>query len=103
VASSTLTDPKWSNTIVVSTDLAATVSDLKAQPGGELQVHGCGALFRWLLENGFVDEMNLFTFPLVVGQGTRLFPDIGRELKLKLVESWATPGGIQIQVYRTKR
>ena len=49
----------------------------------------------------FVDEINLFTFPVVVGQGTRLFPDTGRDRALELVESRATPSGVTIQVYRT--
>ena len=63
-------------------------------------MHGSGALFRWLLDNDLVDEMTLFTFPVVVGQGTRLFPDTGREWALELVESRATPSGVTIQVYR---
>ena len=100
VASTTLTDPRWANTTVLSGDLAAAVRELKAKPGRELQVHGSGALFRWLLDNDLVDEMNLFTFPVVVGQGTRLFPDTGRDRALELVESRATPSGVTIQVYR---
>jgi dihydrofolate reductase len=63
-------------------------------------VHGCDALFRWLLDNDLVDEMTLFTFPVVVGQGARLFPDTGRDMALELVESRATPSGVTIQVYR---
>ena len=63
-------------------------------------MHGSGALFRWLLDNDLVDEMTLFTFPVVVGQGTRLFPDTGRDRALELVESRATPSGVTIQVYR---
>jgi len=101
VASSTLTDPRWANTTVLSGDVAAAIGELKAKPGGELQVHGCGALFRWLLDNDLVDEMNLFICPVVVGQGTRLFPDTGRDRALKLVESRATPSGMTIQVYQT--
>ncbi len=100
VASSTLGDPHWTGTSVISGDLAAAVRELKAAPGGELQVHGSGALFRWLLDNDLVDEMNLFIFPVVVGQGTRLFPDNGPDKALELVESRATPGGVTIQVYR---
>ena len=55
---------------------------------------------RWLLDNELVDEINLFTYPVVVGQGTRLFPDTGRDRALELVESRATPSGVTIQVYR---
>ena len=101
LASTTLFDPKWANTKVISGDLAAAIRELKGQPGGELQVHGCGALFRWLLDNGLVDEINLFTFPVVVGQGTRLFPNSGPNIALELVGSQSTPTGITIQVYRT--
>jgi dihydrofolate reductase len=100
VASTTLTEPRWANTTVLAGDVAAAVRELKAKPGRELQVHGCGVLFRWLLDNQLVDEMNLFTFPVVVGQGTRLFPDSGRDRALDLIESRVTPSGVTIQVYR---
>ena len=63
-------------------------------------MHGSGALIRWLLENDLVDEMNLLTIPVVVGQGTRLFPDTGPDIALELVGSQAvTPSGVTIQVY----
>jgi dihydrofolate reductase len=100
VASTTSFDPKWANTTVLSDDVAAAIRELKAKAGGELQVHGSGALFRWLLDNDLVDEINLFTFPVVVGQGTRLFPDTGTHIALELVGSQVvTPGGVTIQVY----
>ncbi len=100
VASTTLTDPRWANTTVLSNGLAAGVGELKAKPGGELQVHGSGALVRWLLDNDLVDELNLLTFPVIVGEGTRLFPDTGLDKALELVGSRATPSGVTIQVYR---
>jgi len=100
VASTTLTDPRWTNTTVLSGEVAAAVRELKAKPGRELQVHGSGVLFRWLLDNHLVDEMTLFTFPVVVGQGTRLFPGTGPDVALDLVDSRTTPKGITIQVYR---
>src|ERR1051326_8007011 len=100
VASSTITNPRWANATIISGDLAAAVGKLKDKPGGELQVHGCGALFRWLLQNDFIDEIALFTFPMIVGQGTRLSPDAGRAASLELVRSHATPTGVTIQVYR---
>ncbi len=101
VASTTPFDPNWENTAVLSGDVPSAIRELKAKAGGELQVHGSGALTRWLLENDLVDEMNLFTFPVVVGQGTRLFPDTGPDRALDLVDSRATPTGVTIQVYRT--
>ena len=100
VASTTLTNPRWTNTTVLSSEIATAVRELKSKPGSELQVHGSGALFRWLLDNDLVDEMNLFVFPAVVGQGTRLFPDTGPDVALDLVESRSTPSGVTIQVYR---
>ncbi len=100
VASDTLTDPQWANTTVLSGDLAAAIGELKARPGGELQVPGSGTLIRWLLENDLVDELNLLIVPVVVGQGMRLFPDNGPDLALDLVESRAFPKGITLQVYR---
>ena len=90
MASNTLTDPKWSDTSVVSGDVATAIGELKAKPGGELQVHGSGTLVRWLLDNELVDEITLLVCPVVVGQGTRLFPDNGRDLALDLVESRAS-------------
>jgi dihydrofolate reductase len=100
VASTTLTEPRWANTTVLSGDVAAAIGELKAQPGGELQVHGSGALVRWLLDHHLVDEITLLTYPVVVGQGTRLFPDAGPDKALELIESRATPSGVTIQVYR---
>src|SRR5262245_60650683 len=101
VASTTLTDPQWADTTVLSGDVAAAVGELKAaRSGGELQVHGSGNLVRWLLDKQLVDEIILLTYPLVVGQGTRLFPATGPDTALELVDSRATPGGVTIQVYR---
>jgi dihydrofolate reductase len=100
VASNTLTDPQWADTTVLSGDVEATVRELKAKAGGELQVHGSGTFVRWLLENELVDEMTLLVCPVIVGQGTRLFPDTGPDISLELVDSRACPKGITIQIYR---
>jgi dihydrofolate reductase len=100
VASTTLTDPKWTNTTVLSSEVVKAIRELKAKPGRELQVQGSVALLRWLLDNQLVDEITLFTFPVVVGQGTRLFPDTGPDRALELLDSRSTPSGVVIQVYR---
>jgi dihydrofolate reductase len=101
VASTTSFDPEWANTTVLSGDVAAAIRELKAKAGGELEVHGSGILVRSLLDNDLVDEINLLTFPLVVGQGRRLFPDTGPDIALELVGSQAiTPSGVTIQIYR---
>src|SRR3954454_24823782 len=85
---------------VLSGDLAAAVGELKAEPAGELQVHGSGSLVRWLFDNHLVDEITLLTYPVVIGQGTRLFPDTGPDTALDLIDSRATPNGVTIQVYQ---
>ena len=101
VASTTLTDPKWADTTVLSGEVAAAVGELKAKPGGELQVVGSLSVVRLLLDNDLADELTLLTYPVVVGQGRRLFPDSGQDTALELVESRATANGVTIQVYRT--
>jgi dihydrofolate reductase len=100
LASTTLTDPQWADTTVLSGDLAAAVGELKARPEGDLQVHGSGTLIRWLLENDLVDEMTLLIVPVVLGQGARLFPETGPDIALELVDSRADSRGVTIQVYR---
>ena len=100
VASTTLTKPRWANTTVLSGDTAAAVGEMKAKPAGELQVHGSGNLIRWLIDNQLVDEITLLTYPVIIGQGTRLFPETGQDRALELVESRATSSGVTIQVYR---
>jgi dihydrofolate reductase len=100
VASTTLTEPRWADTTVLSGDLTAAIGQLKAKPGGELQVHGSGTLIRWLLDNDLVDEITLLIVPVVLGQGTRLFPATGPDMALDLAGSRADTKGVTIQVYR---
>jgi dihydrofolate reductase len=101
VASTTLTDPRWADTTVLSGDIAAAVGELRAEPGCELQVWGSGTLIRWLLDHRLVDEIVLLTYPVVVGQGTRLFPATGPDTGLELVDLRSTRKGLTIQTYRT--
>jgi dihydrofolate reductase len=100
VPSTTLIDPSWQNTHVIEGEVEAAVRELKAKPGGELQVHGSGALLRWLLGRDLVDELILHLYPVVVGDGLRLFPERGPTHDLTLVESRSTPSGVTIQTYR---
>jgi dihydrofolate reductase len=100
VASNTLAEASWADTTVLSGDVAAAIKELKARPGGELQVHGSGTLVQWLLANDLVDELELLVAPVVVGQGKRLFPENGPDLALDLVEIRAFPKGITLQIYR---
>lgn len=99
VASTKPFDPEWANTTVLSGDVAAAIRELKAEAGGELEVHGSGVLVRWLLDHDLVEEINLITIPVVVGQGTRLFPDAAPYIALEVLESRTTPRGVTIQVY----
>ncbi len=99
VPSTTLKDPGW-ETHVIEGDVEAAVRELKATPGRELQVHGSGDLLRWLLERDLVDELNLQLYPVVVGDGLRLFPEQGQTHDLALVASRSTPSGVTLQTYR---
>jgi dihydrofolate reductase len=100
VPSTTLKDPTWQNTHVLAGDVETAVREIKAKPGRELQVHGSGQLLRWLLEHDLVDELILQLYPVVVGDGLRLFPERGQTHSLELVESRVTPSGVTLQTYR---
>lgn len=98
VASRTLTEPPWGPTTVLDHDIPSAVATLKKQPGRELQVHGSIELVRVLHDHDLVDEYRLLTFPVVVGQGRRLF-DRGIDTALTLVESRTTKSGVSICSY----
>ena len=100
VPSTTLVDPAWPNTHVLMGDVEASVRALKAAPGRDLLLQGSGGLLRWLLARGLVDELALVVYPVVVGDGLRLFPEQGPMHAMELVESRPTPSGVTIQTYR---
>jgi dihydrofolate reductase len=99
VVSSTLTDPEWSNSIVVDGDLADAVSKIRAEHDGDIVVHGSAQLSQALLEQDLVDELRLMVYPVVLGAGKRLFGEMSDKKTLKLVESQPVGDGIVILVY----
>lgn len=100
VPSTTRTDSTWENAHFLTGDVEAAVRELKAKPGRDMLLQGSGGLLRWLLERDLVDELALVVYPVVVGDGLRLFPDRGPTHTMELVESRPTPSGITIQTYR---
>jgi len=101
VLSTSLNDPEWEGTSVITGDVDAAIRELKAQEGGDFVVPGSGALVRWLLAIGLVDQLDLLVYPVIIGQGMRLFADSGPDIALDLVSSRTTSRGITIQTYRT--
>jgi dihydrofolate reductase len=100
VVSSTLTNPAWQNTTVISGDVVAEVSKLKQENEGVILVAGSGTLVATLLAADLVDELRLMVFPTILGRGRRLFPDGIDRLKLKLTETRTVgPDGVQTHVY----
>jgi dihydrofolate reductase len=101
VVSSTLNDPEWENTTVIS---AEEVPALKERTAGVILVAGSGTLVRTLLERDLVDELRLMVFPTVLGRGKRLFPEGIDRLDFKLVEARTVgPDGVQVQIYQRAR
>jgi dihydrofolate reductase len=100
VVSTTLTQPEWQNTTVISGDVAGSVAKLKEETDGTVLVAGSGTLVETLLGADLVDELRLMVFPTILGSGQRLFPDgIGR-LKLKLTDDRGVgDDGVRVQVY----
>jgi dihydrofolate reductase len=100
VPSTTVTETSWRNTHFIDGDVERAVRELKAKPGRDLLVQGSGALVRWLLERDLVDELDLLIYPVLLGDGLRLFPERGQTHDLELLESRTTPSGVTIQTYR---
>ena len=100
VATSTLSKLEWKNSKRITGDIAAEVSRLKQQDGPLLQVHGSWQLIQTLLSHGLIDEFRLWTFPLVVGTGKRLFGQNAVPANLTLVKSKATSKGVTMSIYR---
>ena len=100
VVSRTLTDPQWANTMALGADPIEALTELKARGDGELQVPGSSLLIQWLLENHLVDEMELMTVPVVLGQGARLFAISGCDIAMDLVDSRTDSKGVTIQTLR---
>jgi len=96
VVSNTLSEPTWENSSVVSGDVAAELTKLKADT--RLGSTGSATLVRWLLEQGLVDELHLLVHPIVVGHGKKLFAD-GATVPLKLVSSTTFDTGVLYLVY----
>jgi dihydrofolate reductase len=100
VVSTTLSDRAWEPTTVLSGDIGSHIRKLKEEGEGDLVVPGSLSLVRWLLANGFVDQLDLTVYPVVIGQGKRLFPESGPDYRLELLESSTTSRGLVIQKYR---
>ncbi|NKX54347.1 dihydrofolate reductase family protein [Arthrobacter mobilis] len=93
LVSSTVAEPTWQNTTLLSGDPVQAVAELKSRPGAELQVHGSHRLARALHDAGLVDEYRLLIFPVVVGKGKRLFDDGAVPSAFELVDSATTGAG----------
>jgi dihydrofolate reductase len=101
VASTTLEEPlKWNNSTLLRGDVADAVTTLKEQPGKDLMVIGSGRLAQTLMRHGLVDEYQLMIHPIVVGEGKRLFDDLGKKIPLKVVDSTTSSTGVLIVTYR---
>ena len=99
VVSSTLGDPGWEPTTVISGDPIAAVRELKEQPGQDIVVTGSITLCHALIEAGLVDEYRLFTYPAVQGRGRRLFPDGVEAPRLRLLDSKRFRNGVTYTAY----
>ena len=99
VVSSTLRDPEWTNSTVLSGDLVDEITRLKTGQDGDIVVHGSAQLVQSLIEHDLVDELRLMVFPIVLGTGKRLFSETTAKKRLHLSSSTVVGEGVAIQVY----
>jgi dihydrofolate reductase len=99
VASRTRKSLRWSNSTLLDTDVVSAVTALKIQPGPNLQLIGSGNLIQTLQAASLIDEYNVWTFPVVLGRGKRLFGEAARPSALRLVRSQVSDSGVVMSVY----
>lgn len=99
VASRTLTNLDWQNSVLIEGDVVKGIQALKNQDGPELQVHGSGNLLQTLIANNLIGRYNIWTFPVMVGTGKRLFADGTVPAGLKVVENHAFSTGVVMTAY----
>lgn len=100
VVSSTLTDPAWENSVIISDPVIEAVTALKESAGLDIVCTGSVTLTHALLRAGLVDELRLFVYPVIVGRGRRLIPEGVSLGALQLIENRAFRSGITLQSYR---
>lgn len=99
VASRTLKSPQWNNSSVLDGDVVSALTALKAQPGHDLQIIGSGNLIQTLQAASLIDEYNVWTYPVVLGRGKRLFENGARPCALRLVASKVSTTGVVMSTY----
>jgi dihydrofolate reductase len=99
VASRTLKSLQWNNSSLLDGDVVAAITALKAQPGLDLQIIGSGNLIQTLQAAALIDEYNIWTFPVVLGRGKRLFETGARPSALRLVASQVSSTGVVMSTY----
>lgn len=99
VVSSTLTDPEWENTTVLSGDPVGAVRELKGTAPGPILLNGSAQLAHALAEADLVDEYRAMVHPVLVADGLRMFPDPGEMKKLRLKDTIAYDSGVALLIY----
>jgi dihydrofolate reductase len=99
VASRTLARLEWKNSHLIKGDVPAAIAKLKEQDGPEIQVHGSGDLIQTLLKHNLIDEYRIWTFPVLVGSGKRLFAEGTMPSGLKVADSKAFSTGVVFSIY----
>ena len=102
--STTLTDPSWNNSTVISDNVAEEVAGLRSKYEGDILINGSATLIQTLIENDLVDEYRLMVFPTILGKGKRLFGDTPQASSFKLTESLPVGGdGVVVLTYQPVR
>jgi dihydrofolate reductase len=103
VVSSTLVEPKWQNTTVLAGDPAAAVAKLRDEVDGVILIAGSATLVQTLIESDLVDELRLMVFPVLLGEGKRLFPEGQTKKPLALIEAKTVGDGVSILRFEPKQ